>query len=330
MRINVSQGPKPIAVPPVVGAPYEQAAATLQGAGFAVARRDVDSNEPKGVVVQMDPAANTLAVEGLDDHAVRLEGADGVRRPGRDELQPGGRDRDAPQLRLQGRSSRSSTRATRPRTGSSSPRRPGRARRRKPGTTVTITVGRYVPADDGPDDPTPTTDAPTTDDRHDADDDRPTATDATTATDTTTTTRPRPRPDAPARRGADGRPLVRARDLARLGAVGARGARPGALRRRHDRDRPRRPLGASPRTAGSGLGPGTVPGTSRPQLPVPAVSDEVAATLGDVEVVLPILHGPFGEDGTPAGPARAGRRRLRRRRPSPPRRSAWTRTCSRR
>jgi D-alanine-D-alanine ligase len=40
-------------------------------------------------------------------------------------------------------------------------------------------------------------------------------------------------------------------------------------------------------------GKGTVPGT----LPVPAASGEVAATLADVEVVLPILHGPFGEDG---------------------------------
>jgi eukaryotic-like serine/threonine-protein kinase len=64
VRINVSQGPKPIAVPPVVSFPYEQAAGTLQGAGFAVARRDVESNEPKGVVVQMDPPANTLASKG--------------------------------------------------------------------------------------------------------------------------------------------------------------------------------------------------------------------------------------------------------------------------
>jgi D-alanine-D-alanine ligase len=34
-----------------------------------------------------------------------------------------------------------------------------------------------------------------------------------------------------------------------------------------------------------------------PQLPVPAASKEVATTLAEVEVVLPILHGPFGEDG---------------------------------
>jgi D-alanine-D-alanine ligase len=37
--------------------------------------------------------------------------------------------------------------------------------------------------------------------------------------------------------------------------------------------------------------------TNPTQLPVPAASGEVAATLADVEVVLPILHGPFGEDG---------------------------------
>jgi D-alanine-D-alanine ligase len=42
---------------------------------------------------------------------------------------------------------------------------------------------------------------------------------------------------------------------------------------------------------------GAVPETNRPQLPVPATSGEVTATLGEVEVVLPILHGPFGEDG---------------------------------
>src|SRR4029453_8345033 len=44
--------------------PYEQAAAELQAAGFAVARRDVESHDPKGTVVQEDPSANTLAAKG--------------------------------------------------------------------------------------------------------------------------------------------------------------------------------------------------------------------------------------------------------------------------
>jgi D-alanine-D-alanine ligase len=50
-----------------------------------------------------------------------------------------------------------------------------------------------------------------------------------------------------------------------------------------------------------GLDPGTVPATTRPQPPLPATSTEVAATLAGVEVVLPILHGPFGEDGSLQG-----------------------------
>jgi len=36
-------------------------------------------------------------------------------------------------------------------------------------------------------------------------------------------------------------------------------------------------------------------------LPVPVSSDGVLRALGEVEVVLPILHGPFGEDGTVQG-----------------------------
>jgi D-alanine-D-alanine ligase len=42
---------------------------------------------------------------------------------------------------------------------------------------------------------------------------------------------------------------------------------------------------------------------SRPSetLPVPASSGGVMATLAEVDVVLPVLHGPFGEDGTVQG-----------------------------
>jgi beta-lactam-binding protein with PASTA domain/predicted Ser/Thr protein kinase len=63
VRINVSSGPKQIAVPSVVGLPFEQANSTLQGAGFSVARTDVDSNQPEGTVIDQDPAGNTLAAK---------------------------------------------------------------------------------------------------------------------------------------------------------------------------------------------------------------------------------------------------------------------------
>jgi D-alanine-D-alanine ligase len=53
-----------------------------------------------------------------------------------------------------------------------------------------------------------------------------------------------------------------------------------------------------PRELGAG-GNGSTPAAET--LPVPAESRHVPATLADVDVVLPILHGPFGEDGTVQG-----------------------------
>jgi len=63
---------------------------------------------------------------------------------------------------------------------------------------------------------------------------------------------------------------------------------------------------ASHVTDGHVLGPGPVTEVSRGEtgpaetLPVPAEAGTLAA-LGEVDVVLPILHGPFGEDGTVQG-----------------------------
>jgi len=47
------------------------------------------------------------------------------------------------------------------------------------------------------------------------------------------------------------------------------------------------------------LGSGQQEATVAETLPIP--TNSVPATLGDVDVVLPILHGPFGEDGTVQG-----------------------------
>jgi D-alanine-D-alanine ligase len=47
------------------------------------------------------------------------------------------------------------------------------------------------------------------------------------------------------------------------------------------------------------LGTGSDEASVADTLPIP--TDSVPATLGDVDVVLPILHGPFGEDGTVQG-----------------------------
>jgi eukaryotic-like serine/threonine-protein kinase len=56
VRINYSSGPAQVDVPSVVGLPFDQASATLQQQGFAVARRDVDSNDAKDTVVDQSPS----------------------------------------------------------------------------------------------------------------------------------------------------------------------------------------------------------------------------------------------------------------------------------
>jgi D-alanine-D-alanine ligase len=65
--------------------------------------------------------------------------------------------------------------------------------------------------------------------------------------------------------------------------------------------------GESPRTrpgetasSGHGQGPGPRAGPAE-TLPVPATSASVTKTLAEVDVAIPMLHGPFGEDGTVQG-----------------------------
>ncbi len=64
VRINFSTGPKPVAVPPVVGLDYSTALQQLQAAGFAVARTDVESTQPAGVVVSQVPSGSSTAAKG--------------------------------------------------------------------------------------------------------------------------------------------------------------------------------------------------------------------------------------------------------------------------
>ncbi len=64
VRINYSTGPKQVAVPPVVGLDYSTALQQLQAAGFAVARTDVDSTQPAGVVTSQVPSGSSTATKG--------------------------------------------------------------------------------------------------------------------------------------------------------------------------------------------------------------------------------------------------------------------------
>jgi eukaryotic-like serine/threonine-protein kinase len=57
VRINVSSGPAQVDVPSVIGLPFDQASSALQRDGFAVARRDVESDQAKGTVVDQSPSS---------------------------------------------------------------------------------------------------------------------------------------------------------------------------------------------------------------------------------------------------------------------------------
>jgi serine/threonine-protein kinase len=64
VRINISQGPRPVAVPNVIGQSYDSAAASLSAAGFISGRVDVDSDQPAGTVVDQDPDEGSLQPPG--------------------------------------------------------------------------------------------------------------------------------------------------------------------------------------------------------------------------------------------------------------------------
>ncbi|HKX47785.1 MAG TPA: Stk1 family PASTA domain-containing Ser/Thr kinase [Gaiellaceae bacterium] len=64
VRINVSKGPRPVTIPSVVGVPYDQASAELQGAGFVVSRIDEDSDQAEGIVTRQTPSGGSEGSRG--------------------------------------------------------------------------------------------------------------------------------------------------------------------------------------------------------------------------------------------------------------------------
>src|SRR3954451_12446419 len=64
VTINVAEGPKPVAVPTVIGQPIDQASSTLQGLGFRVATTFVASNQPAHTLPTQAPSAGQSAGKG--------------------------------------------------------------------------------------------------------------------------------------------------------------------------------------------------------------------------------------------------------------------------
>jgi eukaryotic-like serine/threonine-protein kinase len=64
VKLKVSKGPQPLAVPSVIGESFASANSKLQAAGFAVARHNVDSTSPADVVVNQAPGPGTFQPPG--------------------------------------------------------------------------------------------------------------------------------------------------------------------------------------------------------------------------------------------------------------------------
>jgi eukaryotic-like serine/threonine-protein kinase len=143
VRINVSKGPRQVAVPPVIGLLVDQATSQLQGAGFAVQRRDVESDQPKDVVVAQLPDGLTLAAKGSTVTLTVSEGPTTSLVPEVETLL-------AADARSTLQASGFKTRIVRQETddpaldGVVITQDPPGGTQEKPGTTITLFVGRFV------------------------------------------------------------------------------------------------------------------------------------------------------------------------------------------
>ena len=312
--INVSKGPKPLSVPNVVGQPYSSADGALSGGGFTVVKRRRRLGQARRAqVVAQDPLAGAQVPAGTHDHGLGLEGPAGHAGARRDRPGAGRRRGAAPRrrLRVDGRDAgRDRPGERRPRPLAAAAGREGREEGHARDAVRRAAHDRRRPRRCRPTTTTPA--APTT----------PAVPGDTSGTSATTPPadgarrRRRPRHDDAGRARA-------ASSLSRRVAVVSGGrsseheisvasapqrrrrARRGRLGGRPGRDRPRRTLGARPADRAR-------PSSSRRTLQVTSCYKRRTArracpaarstgALADVEVVFPVLHGPFGEDGTVQG-----------------------------
>src|SRR5206468_5295015 len=153
----VSKGPQPIGVPDVRGSSFDSAASQLQALGFAVARKDVQSDQLAGTVIDQSPAANSFAGKGSTITLTVSKGPQTTSVPDVENL-----DEQTAKSQLQ--ASNFKVKVTREDTNDETldgiviRQDPGADTQAKPGSTVTIVVGRYK----APPPPTDTTTTGTT------------------------------------------------------------------------------------------------------------------------------------------------------------------------
>jgi|tagenome__1003787_1003787.scaffolds.fasta_scaffold20982243_3 beta-lactam-binding protein with PASTA domain len=142
VHINVSKGPEQAAVPNVVGQTYDAAAQQLQSQGFAIARTDQASNEQAGVVIAQNPVANSVSSKGAKVTLYVSKGPTAVQIP-----DVTGEDEATATAQLQGKDfvvqSRDRITSDSTEEGLVVEQRPGALSKVKPGSTVTLFIGRF-------------------------------------------------------------------------------------------------------------------------------------------------------------------------------------------
>jgi eukaryotic-like serine/threonine-protein kinase len=144
VQINVSRGLAPVGVPDVVGQLYDSAASQLQAAGFGVGRKDVESDQPKNTVVSQSPAGGTNAARGS---TVTLSVSKGPKTSGVPDVTS--QDEDTARSTLESSGFRVAVQDESTVDPGSDGivlrQEPAGGTKAKPGSTVTIVVGRFEP-----------------------------------------------------------------------------------------------------------------------------------------------------------------------------------------
>ncbi|HEY3922351.1 MAG TPA: Stk1 family PASTA domain-containing Ser/Thr kinase [Gaiellaceae bacterium] len=141
VQLDVSQGPKQVTVPNVVGTPYPNAASALKGAGFAVVKKFAPSSQAKGEVTATDPQGGAAAAQGTKVTVTVSQG------PGTSTVPNVLHDQQADAVQLLHQAGFAVTIVN---TDVTDPSQDGivldesPTGQQKPGSTVTVTVGQLV------------------------------------------------------------------------------------------------------------------------------------------------------------------------------------------
>jgi eukaryotic-like serine/threonine-protein kinase len=153
VTLKVSNGPKPVAVPNVIGHTFATANSELQAAGFAVARRDVESDQPADTVISTSPSVGTFQPAGTK---ITVNVSKGPATSAVPNVEGQDQNSAIQQLRASGFRVRIQPQATTnpDEDGIVLSQDPAGQAQAPPGTTVTITVGKLT-ADTSPAPPVP-------------------------------------------------------------------------------------------------------------------------------------------------------------------------------